>query len=320
MNTSENTPSESTTAYIFPGQGSQHVGMGKLLCEAFPESREIFERADEALGEKLSALCWSGPEEALKQTANQQPAILTTSIAAWAAFAKRSALKPAYFAGHSLGEYSALVASKALSFEDAVRVVRARGRLMQEAVPEGVGAMAVVLGVEVAVIKNICREAAQGQVLSPANYNEPNQTVIAGDTAAVERAGELLKAAGARRVLRLPVSAPFHCPLMLPVKDRFAEVLKQICFAEPVAPIVTNVEALPNANPSRMCELLLEQVAAPVRWTESMEFLSREGITQMIEFGPGKVLSGLVKRICPQIHCANVEDEKSLNALLGGTL
>jgi len=311
--------SEQKTACIFPGQGSQHVGMGKALCEAFPESREMFERADEALGEKLSTLCWEGPEEALKLTANQQPAILTTSLAAWAAFAKRSALKPVFFAGHSLGEYSALVASGALAFEDAVRAVRARGQLMQEAVPEGAGAMAVVLGVEVAVVQRICEEAAQGQVLSPANYNEPNQTVIAGDTAAVERASELLKAAGARRVLRLPVSAPFHCPLMLPVKTRFAKVLEKTPFLTPSAPIVSNVEAAPNAHPSRMRELLLEQVAAPVRWTESMEFLAREGITQVIEFGPGKVLSGLVKRICPQMSCANVEDEKSLNALLGGT-
>ncbi|MCL2011436.1 MAG: ACP S-malonyltransferase [Cystobacterineae bacterium] len=306
------------TAHVFPGQGSQYVGMGKALCEAFSESREIFERADEALGEKLSVLCWEGPEEELKRTANQQPAILTTSIAAWVAFSKRSTLKPVFFAGHSLGEYSALVASGALPFEDAVRAVRARGQLMQEAVPEGVGAMAVVLGVDVAKVQRICGEAAQGQVLAPANYNEPNQTVIAGDVAAVERAGELFKAAGARRVLRLPVSAPFHCPLMLPVKARFAAVLEPFCFSEPSAPIVSNVEALPNANPSRMRALLLEQVAAPVRWTESVEFLSREGICQTIEFGPGKVLSGLIKRICPQMNCAHIEDEKSLHALLGG--
>ncbi|MCL2626201.1 MAG: ACP S-malonyltransferase [Cystobacterineae bacterium] len=310
----------SKTACIFPGQGSQYIGMGKALAEAFPESREIFERADEALGEKLSALCWNGPEEALKRTANQQPAILTTSIAAWVAFAKRATLQPVFFAGHSLGEYSALVASTALSFEDAVRAVRARGQLMQEAVPEGTGAMAVVLGVDVASIQRICSEAAQGQVLAPANYNEPNQTVIAGDTAAVERAGELLKAAGARRVLRLPVSAPFHCPLMLPVKARFAGVLEKIHFSKPSAPIVSNTEAAPNADASRIGALLLEQVAAPVRWVETVEFLSREGVSEVIEFGPGKVLSGLVKRICPQMNCANVEDEKSLNALLGGML
>jgi len=311
--------SEQKTACIFPGQGSQHVGMGKALCEAFAESREMFERADEALGEKLSTLCWEGPEEALKLTANQQPAILTTSIAAWAAFAKRSALKPVFFAGHSLGEYSALVASGALAFEDAVRAVRERGRLMQEAVPEGAGAMAVVLGLEVSAVQRICEEAAQGQVLAPANYNEPNQTVIAGNTAAIERASELLKAAGARRVLRLPVSAPFHCPLMLPVKTRFAAVLENIPFATPLAPVVSNVEASPNASPSRIRPLLLEQLAAPVRWTQSVEFLSREGITQLIEFGPGKVLSGLAKRICPHMSVFNVEDEKSLNALLGET-
>ena len=312
--------SASKTAYIFPGQGSQHVGMGKSLYEAFAESREVFERADEALGEKLSTLCFEGPEEALKRTANQQPAILTTSIAAWAAFTKRSALQPVFFAGHSLGEYSALVASGALAFEDAVRAVRMRGQLMQEAVPEGAGAMAVVLGLEVATVQRICGEAAEGQVLSPANYNEPNQTVIAGDTAAVERAEKLLKAAGARRVLRLPVSAPFHCPLMLPVKARFASVLEKISFANPSAPVVSNVEASPNADPSRMRELLLAQVAAPVRWTESVEFLSREGVAQLLEFGPGKVLSGLAKRICPQMNCANIEDEKSLKALLGEAL
>jgi [acyl-carrier-protein] S-malonyltransferase len=311
---------ENKTACIFPGQGSQHIGMGKALCEAFAESREVFERADEALGEKLSVLCWEGPEEELKRTANQQPAILTTSIAAWAAFAKRSTLRPLFFAGHSLGEYSALVASGALSFEEAVRAVRARGQLMQEAVPEGVGAMAVVLGLEASVVERICDEAAEGQMLSPANYNEPNQTVIAGDTAAIERAGERLKAAGARRVLRLPVSAPFHCPLMLPVKTRFEAVLEKIPFSNPSAPIVSNVEAAPNANPSRMRELLLEQVAAPVRWTESVAFLSREGVVRVIEFGPGRVLSGLVKRICPHMSCANVEDEKSLHALLGETL
>ncbi|MCL2177977.1 MAG: ACP S-malonyltransferase [Proteobacteria bacterium] len=310
----------SKTACIFPGQGSQYIGMGKALAEVFPESREIFERADEALGEKLSVLCWGGPEEELKRTANQQPAILTTSIAAWVAFAKRSAVVPAFFAGHSLGEYSALAASTALSFEDAVRAVRARGQMMQEAVPEGRGAMAVVLGLGVGDIQRICVEAAQGQILSPANYNEPNQTVIAGDVAAVERAGELLKAAGARRVLRLPVSAPFHCPLMLPVKARFATVLEKIHFTTPSAPIVSNTEAVPNADASRIGALLLEQVAAPVRWVETVEFLFREGVSQVIEFGPGKVLSGLVKKICPQMGCANIEDEKGLNALLGGAL
>ncbi len=303
-------------AFVFPGQGSQSVGMGKALADAFPEAKAVFDAADDALGEKLSTLCFEGPEDALKLTANTQPAILTVSIAAHAVFTKRFSTAPAFVAGHSLGEYSALVAAGAMSLADAVRAVRARGTFMQEAVPAGVGAMSAVLGLAPEKVAELCREAAQGEIVSCANFNEPSQTVIAGHAAAVERAGVLLKAAGAKRVLPLPVSAPFHCELMSPVVPRLDEVLSKVTFKAPTVPVVTNVEATPNADPSKVKALLLRQVTGSVRWIESVQALEQAGVTKIVELGPGKVLSGLVKRIAKGIECVNVEDPASLEKAL----
>ncbi len=303
-------------AFVFPGQGSQSVGMGKALAEAFPEAKAVFDAADDALSEKLSTLCFEGPEDALKLTANTQPAILTVSIAAHAVFTKRFSTAPAFVAGHSLGEYSALVAAGAMSLADAVRAVRARGTFMQEAVPAGVGAMSAVLGLAPEKVAELCREAAQGEIVSCANFNEPSQTVIAGHAAAVERAGVLLKAAGAKRVLPLPVSAPFHCELMSPVVPRLDEVLSKISFTAPSVPVVTNVEATPNADASKVKGLLLRQVTGSVRWIECVQALEQAGVTKIVELGPGKVLSGLVKRIAKGIECVNVEDPASLEKAL----
>jgi [acyl-carrier-protein] S-malonyltransferase len=304
----------SKLAFIFPGQGSQAAGMGKALADAFPAAKRVFDEVDAALGEKLSTMCFEGPEEELKLTANTQPAILTVSSAAAAVLAEKG-ISPDVVAGHSLGEYSALVAAGALSPADAARAVRARGTFMQEAVPAGKGAMAAVLGLEPARVKAICEsvEAATGQVCSPANYNDPGQTVIAGDAAAVEKASAELKAAGAKRVLPLPVSAPFHCALMAPVKARLEPVLRAVTWREPRVAVVTNVEAKPNREVARIVPILLDQVTAPVRWIECVQELSRLGVTRFVEVGPGKVLSGLVKRIVKDAILANVEDPASLD-------
>ncbi len=310
----------SKVAFIFPGQGSQTVGMGKALYDAFPQAKAVFDAADDALGEKLSRLIFEGPEDALKLTANTQPAILTVSTAAHAVFGPNT-LQPSFVAGHSLGEYSALVAAGAIELPDAVRAVRARGTFMQQAVLEGQGAMAAVMGLSPEQVKAVCEEAAQGEVVSPANYNSPEQTVIAGSVAAVERASVKLKEAGARRVLPLPVSAPFHCALMAPVKPRLREVLDPINVSMPAVPVVTNVEATANSEPSRIVPLLLEQVTASVRWVETVQYLQGQGVTRVVELGPGKVLCGLVKRISRDLECLNVEDPASLEkalAALGG--
>ncbi len=287
-------------ALLFPGQGSQSVGMGKGLYEASPAARAVFDEADAALGFALSRLCFEGPEEELRLTANTQPAILTHSIAALedlrARFPER--LEGAAFAaGHSLGEYSANVASGALSFADAVRLVRERGRFMQEAVPAGVGAMAAIVGLAPAEVEAACREAAGSEVVSPANYNSPEQTVIAGHSAAVERASQACLARGAKRAIALPVSAPFHCALMSPARDRMRPLLEAAAFSDPRIPVVTNVDAAPASTGAALREALVRQVDSPVRWVESVQRLAREGTDRGLEIGPGNVLAGLVRRI-----------------------
>jgi [acyl-carrier-protein] S-malonyltransferase len=296
-------------ALLFPGQGSQKVGMGQALAEAFPEARAVYAEADAALADMrlprpLSQLCFEGPDTELTLTAHAQPAILTTSIAALRALEAHggaAASACAYVAGHSLGEYSALVAAGALSLADAVRVVHLRGRFMQEAVPAGTGTMAAILGLEAAAVAEACAEArAQtGAVVSPANLNGGGQVVIAGAKAAVERAIEGCKQRGAKRAMPLQVSAPFHCALMQPAADRLAAELARVELRRPRVPVVTNVEAAPADDPERLRALLVQQVTAPVRWEESVQRLAALGVTQAIEVGAGSVLAGLVKRIAP---------------------
>lgn len=299
-------------AYIFPGQGSQHPGMGKDLAEKFPAAREVFEEADEALGFALSDLCFNGPAEQLQLTENTQPAILTTSVAALAVMESAGFPPPDFVAGHSLGEYSALVAAGSLSLSDAVRTVRARGHYMQEAVPVGAGAMAAILGSDLETVNAACAEASQGQVCSAANVNSPVQIVIAGDAAAIDRAIEILKSRGAKRAVKLNVSAPFHCALMKPAQDRLAADLKEIAFADLATRVITNVDAKPINTGEEAREALVRQVSQPVRWLESVEFLAKQGVQTLIEIGPGKVLSGLARQINRELRCLNAEDEASL--------
>jgi len=289
-----------TLALLFPGQGSQSVGMGKSLSEASGPARTVFEEADRVLGFSLSKLCFEGPEEQLRLTANTQPAILTHSIAALADLRARfpEKLEGAVFAaGHSLGEYSAGVAAGAFSFADAVALVRARGTFMQEAVPAGVGAMAVIVGLEPAAVEEACREAAQGETVAPANYNSPEQTVIAGHAAAVARASEGCLARGAKRAIALPVSAPFHCALMSPARDRMKPLLEATVFTDAAMPVVTNVDAAPETSGEKLRDALVRQIDSPVRWVETVQRLAREGVDRALEIGPGNVLAGLVRRI-----------------------
>jgi [acyl-carrier-protein] S-malonyltransferase len=299
-------------AFLFPGQGSQYAGMGRDLAEEFPAARQIFEEADTALGFALSKLCFNGPSDQLELTENTQPAILTVSIAALRVMEREGFPKPDFVAGHSLGEYSALVAAGSLSFSDAVKTVRARGRYMQEAVPVGVGAMAAILGADLDLIIGACAEAAEGQVCSAANINSPNQVVIAGDTAAIDRAIALLKDRGAKRAMKLNVSAPFHCALMQPAQERLAVDLDEIPFQDVGAPIVTNVDARAISSGAEARDALVRQVSQPVRWLESVEFLISQGVQSLVEIGPGKVLSGLVRQIDRSLRCVNVEDKASL--------
>jgi [acyl-carrier-protein] S-malonyltransferase len=304
-------------AYIFPGQGSQYAGMGKDLADNFPVARQIFEEANDALGFDLAALCYNGPEEDLKLTANTQPAILTTSVAALRALETETGLVPDFAAGHSLGEYSALVCAGSLSFADAVRTVRQRGKFMQEAVPVGTGSMAAILGLDIEALDEVCHAAAQGQVVAPANYNSDGQVVIAGHTEAVGRAIELAKEKGAKRALPLPVSAPFHCSLMIPAGERLARVLAEISVNPLAMPVVTNVEAAPNQDAARVRDLLVRQVSAPVRWQETIACLLGLGVDRYVEVGPGKVLAGLVKRMAKGSILQNVQDAADVSALAG---
>ena len=307
-------------AFIFPGQGSQHPGMGRELKENFKIAAQSFEEADDALGFAISRLCFEGPEEDLKLTANTQPAILAASVAAWRVLKSESPLAPAFLAGHSLGEYSALVASGALSFGDALRTVRARGSFMQDAVPVGVGTMAAILGVESELLLEFCQEAAQGEVVSPANYNSPGQIVIAGHTGAVGRVIEIAKARGFRKAMLLPVSAPFHCALMQPAAERLFDTLEGVELAPLATPVVSNVEATPNCEAGRVKELLVQQVCSPVLWDASVQKMVASGVTRFVEIGPGKVLAGLVKRIEKEAQSFNVQDSAGVKALEGGEL
>lgn len=288
--------------------------MGKDLFDKSPVSREVFEEADDALGFKLSEMCFSGTAEDLALTANTQPAILTSSVAAYRAMVEYQYPTPDYVAGHSLGEYSALVAAGAISFLDAVKTVRKRGTYMQEAVPVGVGAMAAILGLDLTAVEAGCAEAAQGQICSPANINSPSQIVIAGNTEAVDRACEILKEKGAKRAIKLNVSAPFHCALMMPAQERLSEDLKNISYRDLNFPIVQNIDAQANKNGSLVQEALTKQVSSPVRWLQTIEFLVSNGVETFVEVGTGKVLSGLVRQINRDARCLNVEDSESLKA------
>ena len=300
-------------AFVFPGQGSQRVGMGRALCEAFPICRQTFEEADEALGEPISRLCFDGPEDQLGLTRNTQPAVLTASVAVDRLLRSRGHA-PVFLAGHSLGEYSAHVAAGTLGLADALRTVRRRGMYMQEAVPVGEGAMAAVLGLPAERVSQACAEVADGEVVSAANMNAPGQVAIAGHAAAVERAGTRAKALGARRVMPLPVSAPFHCALLKPAEDRLAPELRALVVADPAAPVVANVDAEPKRTGREGIEALIRQVSAPVRWEAVVRRLVADGVTTIIEAGPGGVLSGLMRKIDRSVSAACVHDPVSLEA------
>jgi [acyl-carrier-protein] S-malonyltransferase len=302
-------------AFVFPGQGSQQVGMGKALAEAFPESRAVFQEADAVLGFSLSDLCWNGPEADLQLTANTQPAILTASVAAYQALEARG-LTPDWVAGHSLGEYTALVAAGTLGLRDAVAVVRRRGQYMQEAVPVGEGAMAAILGLDLPAVEEACAAAANGEVVSPANINSPGQVVIAGHAAAVARAAELCKTMGAKRAIPLPVSAPFHCALMKPAQVKMEADLERLELRDPAFPLVNNVDAAPVRTATAARDGLVRQVSGAVRWQECVLRLAKEGVDTFVEVGTGSVLAGLVRKIVKGARVLGVEDPASLEETL----
>ena len=301
-------------ACVFPGQGSQTVGMGKALADRFPIAGATFDEADRALGEPLSRIIFDGPTEKLTLTEHTQPAILTASIAAWRVLAERG-LTPAFVAGHSLGEYSAHVAAGTLDFADAVRLVRNRGRYMQEAVPVGTGAMAAILGLDEAAVLKACADAAQGEVVSPANLNGGGQIVIAGSAAAVARAGACAKVLGAKRVIPLKVSAPFHCALMKPAADHLQPELRAVRSRDPRVPVVANVDARPRTTAASAIDALIAQVASPVRWEDTVRFLASAGVTTYVEVGPGTVLSGLVRKISKDAEVFSIQAPEDLGAL-----
>src|SRR5687767_1883033 len=310
-------------AFVFPGQGAQKDGMGKSLAQRFPICREAFDEADAALGDALSTMCFEGPEERLLLTENTQPAILAMSTAV-CRLVESEGIRPAFAAGHSLGEYSAHVAVGTLSFADALRTVRRRGRYMQEAVPVGHGAMSAILGLAAPAVAEACQAASAeaGAVVTPANLNAPGQVVIAGEAKAVTRAGEIAKARGARRVIALAVSAPFHCPLMLPAQERLEPELRALAANAPAIPVVANVDGLPKTDAASAVEALIRQVSSPVRWEEVVRRLIADGARTFVELGPGTVLSGLIRKIDPAVTAMSIENvqglEKALLALRAG--
>jgi [acyl-carrier-protein] S-malonyltransferase len=303
----------SKLAFLFPGQASQYPGMGRDLCANFPEAKAVFDEADAALGFSLSQRCFEGSEEELKLTENTQPAILAVSVAAWRALQSKG-VTPDYAAGHSLGEYSALVAAGSIDFPVAMKMVRKRGQYMQEAVPAGEGAMAAILGLSPADVAEVCRKAAQNEVVSPANLNSPEQTVVSGNAAAVKRAVEIASQSGAKRAVILAVSAPFHCALMRPAQERLESDLRAATFGPLRFPVITNVDAEEVSSGDEARDALVRQVTMPVRWLDSIREMIAQGVTIFVEVGPGKVLSGLLRQIDRSVRCFNVEDSASLQS------
>ncbi|MEN3755113.1 ACP S-malonyltransferase [Mangrovibacter sp. SLW1] len=303
-------------AFVFPGQGSQSVGMLSELAAQYPVIEETFREASDVLGYDLWALAQQGPAEELNKTWQTQPALLTASVALWRVWQQAGGKTPALMAGHSLGEYSALVCAGVIAFRDAVRLVELRGKFMQEAVPEGTGAMSAIIGLDDASITKACEESAQGQVVSPVNYNSPGQVVIAGNKEAVERAGAACKAAGAKRALPLPVSVPSHCALMKPAAEKLAVELQNIAFNAPAIPVVNNVDVKCETSPDAIREALVRQLYSPVLWTQSVEFMSAQGVSQLFEAGPGKVLTGLTKRIVDTLTASAINEPAALSAAL----